>query len=72
MASKRTVKSCLAEIKRYEYKNKLLQIELDREVALHQNTQRMLNVMEEAYDGLVVKWDDLVAKIRNIFNGEED
>ena len=72
MASKRKVKSCLAEIKRYEYKNKLLQIELDREVALHQNTQRMLNLMEEGYDGLVVRWDDLVARIRNIFNGEED
>jgi hypothetical protein len=71
MASKRTVKSCLAKIKRLEHKNNILQLRLDTEVAVHKNTQRMFNLMEDGYDGLVVRWDDLVERIRNIHNHEE-
>ena len=71
MASKRTVKSCLAKIKRLEHRIDILQIRLDTEVATHKNTQRMFDLMEEGYDGLVVRWDDMVERIRNIHNHEE-
>ncbi len=65
MASQRSVKSCLAEIHQLEIKNRMLEDQLER-------TKKMLRLMEDSYDGLVIKWDEVVEKLRNIFNHNEE
>jgi len=32
----------------------------------------MLELMEDSYDSLVKKWDEVVEKLRNIFNHNEE
>jgi|TARA_Y100000310_G_C20525384_1_gene735728 chromosome segregation ATPase len=65
MALQRSVKSCLAEIHQLEIKNRMLEDQLER-------TKKMLELMEDSYDGLVKKWDEVVEKLRNIFNHNEE
>ena len=65
MALQRSVKSCLAEIHQLEIKNRMLEDQLER-------TKKMLKLMEDSYDGLVKKWDEVVEKLRNIFNHNEE
>ena len=65
MASQRSIKSCLAEIHQLEIKNKMLEDQLNR-------TKKMLGLMEDSYDSLVKKWDEVVEKLRNIFNHNEE
>ena len=65
MALQRSVKSCLAEIHQLEIKNRMLEDQLER-------TKKMLRLMEDSYDGLVKKWDEVVEKLRNIFNHNEE
>jgi|3_EtaG_2_1085321.scaffolds.fasta_scaffold499180_2 chromosome segregation ATPase len=65
MASPKSVKSCLAEIHQLEIKNRMLEDQLER-------TKKMLELMEDSYDSLVKKWDEVVEKLRNIFNHNEE
>jgi predicted nuclease with TOPRIM domain len=65
MASPKSVKSCLAKIDQLEIRNNMLEAQL-------KTTKEMLELMEDSYDSLVKKWDEVVEKLRNIFNHNEE